>query len=97
MITQTYRTATQSGVTQIAYSFDRPMLVTNVGGLAEIVPHNKVGYVTSGNPIAIADAIVDFYTNNKEAEFTINTSIEKKRFSWGSFVNGIEQLIQKQL
>ena len=97
MITQTYRTATQSGVTQIAYSFERPMLVTNVGGLAEIVPNNKVGYVTSGNPKAIADAIVDFYTNNKEEEFTINTSIEKKRFSWESFVDGVEQLMQKQL
>ena len=93
MITQTYRTATQSGVTQIAYSFDRPMLVTDVGGLAEIVPNNKVGYVTSQNPTSIADAIVDFYTNNKEAEFTINTAAEKKRFSWGSFVNGIEDLM----
>lgn len=97
MITQTYRTATQSGVTQIAYSFDRPMLVTNVGGLAEIVPNNKVGYVTSQNPIAIADAIVDFYTNNKEVEFMINTSTEKQRFSWESFVDGVEQLMQKQL
>ena len=97
MITQTYRTATQSGVTQIAYSFDRPMLVTDVGGLAEIVPNNKVGYVTSQNPTEIADAIIDFYTNNKEAEFTINTSTEKKRFSWESFVDGVEQLMQKQL
>ena len=97
MITQTYRTATQSGVTQIAYSFDRPMLVTDVGGLAEIVPNNKVGYVTSQNPIAIADAIIDFDTNNKEAEVTINTSTEKKRFSWESFVDGVEQLMQKQL
>ena len=97
MITQTYRTATQSGVTQIAYSFERPMLVTNVGGLAEIVPNNKVGYVTSGNPKAIADAIVDFYTNNKEEKFTLNTSTEKKRFSWESFVDGVEQLMQKQL
>ena len=97
MITQTYRTATQSGVTQIAYSFDRPMLVTDVGGLAEIVPNNKVGYVTSQNPIEIANAIIDFYTNNKEAEFTINTSTEKKRFSWESFVDGVEQLMQKQL
>jgi glycosyltransferase involved in cell wall biosynthesis len=69
------------------------MLVTDVGGLAEIVTHNKVGYVTSQNPTSIADAIVDFYTNNKEAEFTINTCAEKKRFSWGSFVNGIEDLM----
>ena len=93
MITQTYRTATQSGVTQIAYSFDRPMLVTDVGGLAEIVPNNKVGYVTSQNPIEIADAIIDFYTNNKEQEFSANASIEKKRFSWKFFIEGLDNLM----
>ena len=93
MITQTYRTATQSGVTQIAYSFDRPMLVTDVGGLAEIVPNNKVGYVTSQNPTEIADAIIDFYTNNKEEYFSDNTSLEKKRFSWEFFVEGLVELM----
>jgi glycosyltransferase involved in cell wall biosynthesis len=95
MITQTYRTATQSGVTQIAYHFDRPMLVTNVGGLAEIVPNNKVGYVTSKNPTEIADAIIDFYHNNKEQEFSKNTASEKDRFSWKSLIDGIESLILK--
>ena len=93
MITQTYRTATQSGVTQIAYSFDRPMLVTDVGGLAEIVPHNKVGYVTSQNPTEIADAIINFYTNNKEEYFSDNTSMEKKRYSWEFFVEGLVELM----
>ena len=95
MITQTYRTATQSGVTQIAYHFERPMLVTSVGGLAEIVPDNKVGYVTSKNPSDIAGAIVDFYNNNKEQEFTKNTISEKKRFTWESLIDGIESLILK--
>jgi glycosyltransferase involved in cell wall biosynthesis len=93
MITQTYKTATQSGVTQIAYSFDRPMLVTDVGGLAEIVPHNKVGYVTSQNPTAIADSIIDFYKNNREEEFSLNTIKEKERFSWKSFVDGVDELM----
>jgi len=93
MITQTYKTATQSGVTQIAYHFERPMLVTNVGGLAEIVPHNRVGYVTSQEPKDIADAIIDFYQHNKEVEFTLNTKQEKKRFSWESFVDGVDELI----
>ena len=95
MITQTYRTATQSGVTQIAYHFERPMLVTNVGGLAEIVPHNKVGYVTSQEPKEIVDAIIDFYTNNKESDFTKNAAIEKSKFSWNSLIVGIESLILK--
>ena len=97
IITQTYRTATQSGVTQIAYHFERPMLVTNVGGLAEIVPHNKVGYVCDINSKQIADCIVEFYTQNKEEEFTENTKEEKKRFSWGQLVEGVDNLIKKQL
>ena len=93
MITQTYRSATQSGITQIAYSFERPMLVTDVGGLAEIIPHNKVGYVVSPEEKKIADYIVRFYNDNKEHEFTLNTKSEKKKFSWEIFVNGIDDLI----
>ncbi len=93
MITQTYKTATQSGVTQIAYHFERPMLVTNVGGLSEIVPNKKVGYVTSQSSIKIADAIYDFYKNEREKEFEDNIAIEKKRFSWFNFVKGIEELM----
>ena len=93
MITQTYRTATQSGVTQIAYSFNRPMLVTDVGGLAEIVPNNRVGYVTSQDPTEIANAIIDFYKSNKEKVFSDNTRLEKKRFSWKFFVEGIDELM----
>ena len=93
MITQTYRTATQSGVTQIAYSFNRPMLVTDVGGLAEIVPNNKVGYVTSQDPTEIANAIIDFYKSNRENLFSDNTRLEKKRFSWKFFVEGIDALM----
>lgn len=93
MITQTYKTATQSGVTQIAYSFERPILVTDVGGLAEIVPHNKVGYVTSQNPKAISDSIIDFYKNNREEEFSLNSIKVKERFSWKSFVEGVDELM----
>tara|TARA_B100001540_G_C15798387_1_gene638749 strand:+ start:772 stop:1911 length:1140 start_codon:yes stop_codon:yes gene_type:complete len=92
MITQTYHTATQSGVTQIAYHFERPMLVTDVGGLSEIVKHDKVGYVTDHNPNVIADFIIDFYSNNREKDFVDNIVVEKKRFSWNTFVDGIEEL-----
>lgn len=90
MVVQTYRTATQSGVTQIAYHFERPMLVTNVGGLAEIIPDGKVGYVTAVNPQAVADALVDFYSNERESVFAANTKQEKKRFSWENLVQTIE-------
>ena len=69
LITQTYKTATQSGITQIAYHFDRPMLVTDAGGLSEIVPHLKVGYVTKKDSLDIANSIYDFYNNNREDTF----------------------------
>jgi glycosyltransferase involved in cell wall biosynthesis len=95
IVVQPYRTATQSGVTQIAYNFERPMLVTNVGGLAEIVPDKKVGYVVETNAAAIADALVDFYSKNREEEFSRNAAIEKKRFEWDSFISGIENLFKK--
>lgn len=93
MVVQTYRTATQSGVTQIGYHFERPMLVTDVGGLAEIIPNEKVGYVTEVNPQAVSDAIVDFYANNRESEFAEHTKEEKKRFSWDSLVRAIEEMV----
>ncbi|MFL5763099.1 MAG: glycosyltransferase [Bacteroidia bacterium] len=95
MVTQPYRTATQSGVTQIAYHFEKPMLVTNVGGLPEIVPDKKVGYVTDLSALSIADAIVDFYANSREAEFTRNTISEKHRFLWSTFVEGLRELYNK--
>ena len=92
MIVQPYRNATQSGVTQIAYHFEKPMLVTNVGGLPEIVPHKKVGYVAEINPLSIANFITDFYVQNREKEFSDCTIQEKSRFMWSTFVKGIEEL-----
>ena len=82
MVVQPYRTATQSGVAQIAYHFNKPILVTNVGGLPEIVPHNKVGYVVDVDSNAIAKAINDFYNQKKEAFFIENVKQEKKKYSW---------------
>ncbi|MFA9214327.1 MAG: glycosyltransferase [Candidatus Methylacidiphilales bacterium] len=82
LVVQTYITATQSGVTQIAYYYNKPMLVTNVGGLSELVPHKVVGYVVERDEQAIAQAISDYYTQNKEAEFTANIEVEKQKFTW---------------
>ena len=69
------------------------MLLTNVGGLSEIVPHGKVGYVVDVNENSIANGISDFYNGNKEQEFAINTSAEKARFTWKTFVNNVLKLI----
>jgi glycosyltransferase involved in cell wall biosynthesis len=73
----------------VAYFYNKPMLVTNVGGLAELVPHNKVGYVTAVDVQQIADAIVDFYTNKRESEFTENVKTERNRFTWASMIEKI--------
>jgi glycosyltransferase involved in cell wall biosynthesis len=93
IVAQTYKTATQSGVTQIAYHFERPMLVTNVGGLSEIVPNEKVGYVTETNPESIAKALNKFFDENKEYEFSKNTASEKDKFSWDKLIDAIEELV----
>lgn len=93
MVVQPYKHATQSGVTQIAYHFEKPMLVTNVGGLPEIVPHNKVGYVSAINPTSIANFIVEFYVHHKEELFIAHITKEKERFTWSAFVKGLEELV----
>lgn len=92
LVVQPYKSATQSGVTQVGYYFNKPMLVTNVGGLGEIIPHGKVGYVVEPNPEAIADAINNFFSNNRYEEMSAMAEIEKARFSWASLVHSFEKL-----
>ena len=92
LIVQPYKNATQSGVSQIAYHFERPMLVTNVGGLAELIPAGVVGYVVPPTAAAIADAVVDFYANRREAGFSAGVREEKKRFSWPAMVGALKEV-----
>lgn len=92
LVIQPYKTATQSGVTQVAYHFDVPMIVTAVGGLAEIVPHGRVGYVVDTTPEAIAAAVERFYDEGRAGEFRRNILTEKKRFSWEAMVDRFEEL-----
>ena len=87
IVVQPYKSATQSGVTQIGYHFNKPMLVTNVGGLAEIIPDGKIGYVVEPEFREIADALVDFYENDRIAKFEANIIEEKKKFSWSNMAN----------
>ncbi len=95
LVVQPYRSATQSGISQMAYHFEKPMIVTNVGGLPEIVPDRKAGYVVEVNAQAIADAIVDFYKNDRAVEMQAGVREEKKRFDWSVMVTGIEKLLQQ--
>jgi len=93
LVVQPYKTATQSGVTQIAYHFEKPMIVTNVGGLSEIVPHGKCGYVVESNANAIAYAIEDFYNNNRENVFIGHCKTEKKKYDWGRMTDTILKIV----
>src|SRR5690606_3313880 len=82
LVTQTYHHATQSGVTQVGFQFDTPMLVTDVGGLAELVNHRKSGYVCDRNADEIADCLVDFLENDRYEAMSAEVAIKKKEFSW---------------
>ena len=95
LIVQPYKNATQSGVSQIAYYFERPMLVTDVGGLAELIPAGVVGYVVPPTPAAIADAVVDFYTKQREKSFTAGVREQKKQFSWPVMVAALKEVAGK--
>ncbi|MDR1652062.1 MAG: glycosyltransferase [Prevotellaceae bacterium] len=89
IVAQTYYTATQSGVSQIAYHFEKPMLVTKVGGLPEIVPDGKVGYVVDIQANDIANALVNFFEKNRENEFIENIKTEKKKYAWSQMTQAI--------
>ena len=93
MITQTYRTATQSGITQIAYHFERPMLVTNVGGLPECVDEGKSGYIVEPNDVnQLSIRIKDFFNSNDSVEMPEYIKLNKKKFSWDYHIEGILEL-----
>ncbi|CAN5210059.1 glycosyltransferase family 4 protein [soil metagenome] len=95
LVAQTYHTATQSGVTKIALQFDKPSLVTNVGGLGEIILDGKSGYVVEPNAKAIADSVVDYYENNREESFVKATIAEKKKYGWNVMVDSVETLYRR--
>ena len=85
LVVQPYKHATQSGITQIAFHFEKPMVVTNVGGLAEVVPDGKVGFVAEPNPKSIADAILKFYEPNSIPDLHRHILEEKKKYTWDTF------------
>lgn len=92
IVVQPYKNATQSGVTQIAYHFNKPMIVTDVGGLAEIIPDGKVGYVVKPDSEKLAEVIFKFFDLNKEKEFLEAASVEKDKYSWTNMIKTIEKI-----
>jgi glycosyltransferase involved in cell wall biosynthesis len=92
-VIQPYRNATQSGVTPLAYHFEKPMVVTNVGGLPSLVPHEKVGLVVEPDPAAIAEGILRFYQLGEDY-FIPHLRKEKQKYSWGKLTEAITGLAE---
>ena len=80
-VIQPYKNATQSGVTPLAYHFEKPMLVTNVGGLPDLVPDYKVGLVAEADEQSIAQKIKELYQLGEDY-FLPHLREEKKKYSW---------------
>jgi glycosyltransferase involved in cell wall biosynthesis len=96
MVVQPYLSATQSGVTQIAYQFNCPMIVTNVGGLAEIVINGKTGFVCDRDPVEISASINKALDPSVYQVLLEGIKQEKARFSWKSFVEKVLEMGQPQ-
>ncbi len=90
-----YISATQSGIAQIAYNFNKPVIATNVGGLAEVVHDGVTGFVVPpNNPAALADAVLRYFAEGRENEFAANVAQEKRKYGWEAMASAIEDLMQ---
>ena len=96
-VVQPYKTATQSGVTQIAYQFCLPMIVTDVGGLAEIVPDGRVGYVCPPTAEGVARAIRRIREGDTLRRFRANCLDERRRFSWEAMCDRITEVYRRTI
>lgn len=95
LIVQPYKTATQSGVTQVAFHFEKPMLVTNVGGLGEIVHDHQMGYACEPTAESIAADVLDYYQNDRQQAFTAYLQKEKTKYAWSSMTRAYTNILRK--
>ena len=94
LIVQPYKTATQSGVTQVAFHFEKPMLVTNVGGLGEIVHDHKMGYACAPNAESIAEDLLDYYRNKRQEAYTAYLQKEKTKYAWSNMTRAFIKILK---
>ena len=90
-----YESATQSGVIQVAYSFDKAVLATNVGGLPDVVENGKTGYIVEPhNPNLIAEAVEDFFGNERAEQFAEGIEMVRNKYSWNKMRETIESFVE---
>lgn len=91
-----YKTATQSGIVQIAYGFEKPVIVTRVGGLPEVVKNGKTGYIVNPeSPSELADAVLTYFENRENIDFAQNVRDESDKYSWKKLVECVEKLYEE--
>ncbi len=95
LIVQPYKNATQSGVTQVAYHFEKPILTTNVGGLSEIVIDEKTGFICEPNEESVALAIMKFFELENQNNFVEYIKEEKNKYSWDLFIEKIDEICKQ--
>lgn len=94
LVAQTYRDATNSGVTMVGYYYERPMLVTNVGGLKEIVPDGSCGFVVEPKPEDVAEKMARFFNEGLETRMSAAVAEEKKKYEWPEFIRVLITLFE---
>jgi glycosyltransferase involved in cell wall biosynthesis len=93
VVVQPYRNATQSGVTPLAYHFERPMIVTNVGGLPALVPDNKTGLIAEPDAASLAKKITEYFEKGEDY-FLPHIVEEKKKLSWATLTGTIFEVVK---
>jgi glycosyltransferase involved in cell wall biosynthesis len=86
-----YIAATQSGIIQIAFGLNKPVITTNVGGLPEVVEDGKTGFVVEAkSPEQLSEAIIKYYQGNYESKFREEIKKRSNVFSWDAELESIE-------
>ena len=96
LVVQPYKSATQSGVTPLAYHFEIPMVVTNVGGLTAMVPDGEVGLIAEPNAESIAERINTYFNGHLEDQFKAKLKIEKQKYSWDVMTKAILDISESE-